>query len=111
MVLPSTTTTITSSLNPSNFGENVTFTAVVTASSGLPSGTVAFYDGVNLLGKVSLASGIGSFSSMALISGSHAISATYEGSSSFAASDSTALNQTVNRLGTVPSSIALRPQA
>jgi hypothetical protein len=106
-VLPSTTTTITSSLNPSNFGEKVTFTAVVSASSGVPAGTVAFYSGVNLLGKVALASGTASFSTVSLVPGSHAISASYEGSASFAASESTGLNQTVNQIGTTPSTTVL----
>ena len=42
--LPATTTVVTSSLNPSNVGQQVTFTAVVTASgfSGTPTGTVTF---------------------------------------------------------------------
>ena len=42
-----TTTTLTSSTNPSVFGQSVTFTATVAPSSGsgTPTGTVTFYDG------------------------------------------------------------------
>ena len=42
-----TTTTLTSSMNPSIFGQSVTFTATVTPSSGngTPTGSVSFYDG------------------------------------------------------------------
>jgi CSLREA domain-containing protein len=40
-----TTTTVTSSLNPSFFGQAVTFTAKVSSASGIPTGTVQFRDG------------------------------------------------------------------
>jgi CSLREA domain-containing protein len=40
-----TTTTVTSSLNPSFFGQAVTFTAKVSSASGTPTGTVQFRDG------------------------------------------------------------------
>src|SRR5205814_2095514 len=50
----STTTTITnSSLNPSTFGQTVTFTASVTVTvpgAGTPTGTVTFKDGATTLG-------------------------------------------------------------
>jgi hypothetical protein len=44
-----TTTTVTSSLNPSTFGQSVTFTATVSAS-GTPTGTVNFFDGATNIG-------------------------------------------------------------
>src|SRR5262249_37051265 len=39
----STTTTLSSSANPSVFGQSVTFTAVVSSAGGTPTGTVTFY--------------------------------------------------------------------
>ena len=44
-----TTTTVTSSVNPSNLNQSVTFTATVTSTAGTPTGTVQFKDdGTNL---------------------------------------------------------------
>ena len=48
-----TSTAVTSNLDPSNFGQNVTFTATVTNTSGNggpPTGTVEFFDGATDLG-------------------------------------------------------------
>jgi hypothetical protein len=44
--------TLTSSQNPSNFGQAVTFTATVTGTS--PTGTVTFKDGATVLGTGTL---------------------------------------------------------
>lgn len=52
---PTTTTAVTSSLNPSVYGQSVTFTATVSSASAAPTGTVQFkVDGVNLGGTVAL---------------------------------------------------------
>src|SRR5207237_60967 len=85
-----TTTTLTSSANPSVFGQTVTFTATVTAvapGAGTPSGDVDFYDGLTALGTgtLSTAGGVTSatFTTSALSTGSHSISARYEGDGNF----------------------------
>src|SRR5207253_2294510 len=55
-----TTTTVVSSVNPSQFGQNVTFTATVgpnAPGAGTPSGTVTFKDGAATLGTAALAAG------------------------------------------------------
>ena len=52
-----TTSTLTSSLNPSAYGQSVTFADTVTAGSGNPSGSVTFYDGATLLGTATLRTG------------------------------------------------------
>jgi hypothetical protein len=101
--LPPTSTTLASSLNPSNFGQSVTFTATVSSSSGTPTGTVIFYDGSTSLGSAMLASGKASLSTSSLGAGSHSVTAAYQGSSSFAASTSAALNQVVNGATTTTS--------
>ena len=72
-----TATTLVSSLNPSEFGKPVTFTATVTSSGGTPTGTVTFNDGGVAIGTATLAAGIASFTTSSLTIGSHAITASY----------------------------------
>lgn len=90
----STSMTLTSSLNPSYYGESVTFTATVTSSGGIPTGTVTFYDGTTELGTGTLSSGSATYTTGALTVGSHTIKAVYGGSSSFESS-SASLTQVV----------------
>ena len=93
----STSTTVASSLNPSSAGQTVTFTAKVTSSTGLnPSGNVQFKDGKTVLGVVALTSGVATFSTAALASGSHSITAAFVGSLNFTSSISPVLAQTVH---------------
>src|SRR5439155_6525947 len=57
--LPGSTTTLTSSKNPSNVGDVVTFTATVGGTS--PTGTVQFsVDGNNMGGPLNLSGGVAS---------------------------------------------------
>jgi hypothetical protein len=93
-----TTTTVASSLNPSSFGQPVTFTAKVTSGTGLiPGGKVQFKDGKTVLGVAALnASGVATFSTHTLAIGTHSITAVFVGSLNFTSSISTILTQTVN---------------
>jgi hypothetical protein len=97
---PATTTVLSSSLNPSAFGQNVTFTATVSPvppATGTPCCTVTFMDGANLLGNWNLSqSGQASGSLSNLSVGQHVITATYAGNSNFAGS-AASLTQTVNQ--------------
>jgi hypothetical protein len=91
-----TTTALASSLNPSNFGQSVTFTANVTPQySGTVKGSVTFYDGTTALKTVALSGGLAKFTTSTLTSGGHNITATYNGNTSFTGS-SASLTQTVN---------------
>lgn len=96
--LISTTTTLTSSLNPSIVGQSVTFTGVVTSPSGSPANgeLLTFYNGSAVLGTGSLSGGIASYSTSSLAAGIYTITAVYAGDSTFAASTSPGLKQTVN---------------
>jgi hypothetical protein len=98
--LSSTTTGLTSSANPSVFGQSVTFTAAVTSpDSGTPTGTVTFKDGSTTLGTIALdgsAHAAFSISTLAVGSG-HSITAVYTGDSNFGGSTSSPLTQTVNQ--------------
>jgi Bacterial Ig-like domain (group 3)/Beta-propeller repeat len=91
-----TTTTLVSSQNPSNLGQSVTFTVSVAPQfSGTVHGTVTFYDGTTALKTNSLSGGVTKFTTSALASGKHTITATYNGSTNFTSS-SASLTQTVN---------------
>jgi hypothetical protein len=94
-----TSTAVSSSAATSVVGQAVTFTATVSAQApgaGTPIGTVAFYDGTNLLGTATLSGGTATLSTASLTQGSHAITVAYGGEANFNASTSPALTQTVN---------------
>jgi hypothetical protein len=91
-----TTTTLTSSLNPSKLGQSVTFTAkVMPQFSGTVHGAVTFYDGTTALKTAYLSGDVAKFTTSTLASGKHSIRATYNGNTSFTGS-SASLTQTVN---------------
>ena len=86
-----TTTTVTSSNSASYYGQSVTFTATVTsqaANSGVPTGSVQFFDNNVSLGIVALSSnGTATFTTSSLPLGSDNITATYiPANTTFAAS-------------------------
>lgn len=101
-----TTTAVTSSVNPSVFGQPVTFTATVsTAGLGTPSGNVQFFDGATPIGApVALnASGQAQVTTSSLSVGNHTITANYAGDvpNGFnSSSGSLAGGQTVNKAST-----------
>jgi hypothetical protein len=95
------TTTVASSVNPSAFGQTVTFTATVSGSSGTPTGTVDFFiDGSDASGPVPLSGGTAAFSTAGLSVGTHTVTASYSGDSNFVPSSGTLSGgQTVNQDG------------
>ncbi len=93
------TTAVTSSSPTSTFGASVTFTATVTPTAA--TGTVTFYDsGSTWLGTGALAAGTATFSTSALVAGSHTITAVYQGDGNYAGSTSPGIIQTVNPTAT-----------
>jgi hypothetical protein len=93
------TVTLTSSLNPSTVGSQVTFTATASAPGiGIPlSGTFTFSDGSTQLGQpVQSANGSATYSTNALALGTHPIIVIYSGNSSVLGRGTPLLNQTVN---------------
>ena len=87
----STSATVISSLNPSTYGQAVSFTtnvAVLAPGAGTPSGTVQFVvDGGNFGSPVTLAAGSATSSSIStLMEGTHTVSAIYSGNSNFSTS-------------------------
>jgi len=92
-----TTTTLSSSLDPSQSGQTVTFTAVVSSSSGFPPDgeAVTFSDGSATLGTGNLIRGTATFTTSMLAVGTHTITAAYGGDQNFGNSSATVI-QTVN---------------
>src|SRR5579864_3303395 len=102
------TTVVTSSINPSVFGQSVTFTATVTGGSGTPTGTVDFLDGATLLGTGALnGAGMTTFAISTLGNGSHSISGVYSGDATYASSTSAVVNQVVNAATTTTTMTAV----
>jgi hypothetical protein len=98
-----TTTAVTSSANPSSYGQALTFTAsVATSFGGSPTGTVTFFDGGTQIGSASVSGGFARFTTGAtgLNAGAHSIVASYGGDANFTGSSSTTWAQTVNGAGT-----------
>ncbi len=95
----STTTAVSSSLNPSTDSQSVTFTATLSWSAGgTPTGSVAFLDGTNTLGTSPVnGSGVATFSISTLSVGTHNITAAYSGDGNFSGSTSPALSQVVQQ--------------
>ncbi len=101
-----TSTTDLSSQNPSIFGNGVTFTATVTSTYGAPSGTVNFLDNGVSIGSATLGTAgngnsvTATFATSSLAVGTHPITASYAGTTTFATSASGTLNQVVKQIAT-----------
>src|SRR5262249_36756819 len=96
-----TTTTLAASVNPTAFGQSVTFSATVTSGAASPTGLVTFMDGALALGTGSIGpGGIATFTTSNLAVGSHSTTAVYAGDPNFSGSMSAALTQTVNKAST-----------
>jgi hypothetical protein len=90
--LLTTTTTLASSLDPSTFGQAVTFTAAVTPSAA--TGTVNFEDGTTSISgcsAVRLSGGSATCAVSTLTAGTHTITAAYSGDSTYAGSSTSSL--------------------
>jgi hypothetical protein len=88
-----TTLALTSSVNPSVFGQRITFSANVSVlapgGGGPSSGTVTFFDNGTMIGSGALGDGPATFSISTLAVGNHPITATFGGNASFNGSTGT----------------------
>jgi hypothetical protein len=93
-----TSTTLSSSPNPSTYGQPVTFTAVVGSDDGTPPDgeTVTFMHKTKVLGTGTLSGGSASFKTSNLKVGPHTITAVYGGDSDFDRSKSKIVKQVVD---------------
>ena len=102
-----TTTTVAGSPNPSTVGQTVTFAAMVTSASGVPTGSVDFTEGGTDFGTVPLnGSGQATIQVSSLAVGSHSIQATFIGNTDFAFSAGATL-QAVNAVSPATTSTTL----
>ena len=101
-ILAATTTVLTSSPNPSGFGQQVVFSAIVTSSIGAPSDgeTVTFKRGTTILGTGTVSGGTATFSTSTLGVGSKAVTAVYGGDAAMVGSTSNAIVQVINQAQT-----------
>ena len=90
-----TTTSLSSSPNPSNYGQAVTFTATVTSSGPTPTGKISFKDGTKTIGSATLRTGVATLTTSKLAVGTHPITAEYLGDADNAESTSPVLDQVV----------------
>jgi probable HAF family extracellular repeat protein len=104
MVLsPKMTVTITSSQNPSSFGQPVTFTATVNSIAGPPPDgeTIVFHNNGNgILGSASLLHGVASLRTSTLSARTHGITASYLGDANYVAAAPATVSQVVNQAST-----------
>jgi hypothetical protein len=99
-----TVTGIESSANPTTYGDDVTLTAVVNEgipTPGVPTGTVTFTEGGNVLGTATVSTVDGrqeaSLTLSGLSAGNHVVEAAYSGDATFAGSESSPFTQVVQK--------------
>jgi probable HAF family extracellular repeat protein len=94
------TTVLGSDLNPSTYGQSVTFTAAVVSGDITATGTVTFKNGSSALGSSTLTGGVATFTSTNLAAGTDSITAVYGGDSLSLSSTSAPVNQAVAQAAT-----------
>ncbi len=102
LVLVPSIVMLTSSVNPSIFGNSVTFTAVVTSSSTqTPTGAVNFFNGATPIGTANLsAAGQAVFTTASLPAGTDSITAVYVGDNYNGSGTSNIVSQVVKMAAT-----------
>ncbi|MEG9433486.1 Ig-like domain repeat protein [Terriglobus sp. ADX1] len=113
-VLQTTSIVVVSSDPTATVSQNVTFTATISATSPITSGTITFYDGSAAIGAGSInPNSTASFSISTLTGGTHTITAKFAGDTSSKSSTSPALVQTITKaastvlVGSNPSTITV----
>ena len=108
--LTPTTTSLSSSIDPVTMGQSVTFTAMASGGTPLPTGTIEFLDGATVLGTSTVnASGTATLAINTLTFGMQSITATYEGDADHAVSTSSALTEKVMEAATASLSSSVNP--
>jgi hypothetical protein len=94
-VKAATATTLSSSTQPSTYGQPLTLTATVTPSAA--TGSVQFLDGATVLGTAVLGSGSASITVPVMSGGNHSLTAIYSGDGGNGGSTSAVYTQTVQK--------------
>jgi hypothetical protein len=102
-----TSVALSTSGTPTEYGQPVTFTAVVIAANAngaQDAGSVTFFDGQQVLQTVSpTGNGVAVLTTSALARGAHTITASYNGAAAYAASGSNTLTQTITQAPSIVS--------
>ncbi len=98
--------TLSSTPNPSNAGQTVTFTVTASGSGAAPTGNVTFYEGENSLANVALVAGQAAYTTSTLSAGVHLVGAVYGGDTNYTGGVATVahpqvVNGSVNQSPTV----------
>jgi hypothetical protein len=72
-----------SSLNPSTYGDKITWTFTVTGSQATPTGSLTLTEGETVLGPITLTNGVGTYDTSATVAGAHNLVAAYSGDSNY----------------------------
>jgi len=106
-----TATTLAVSPNPVIYGNPLSLTATI-ANNGIggpsPTGTVTFYSDGTVVGSGSVSSNLANVTTSVLTVGTHTLTAQYSGSSSYNASTSSAITETVLK-ATPPVTVSCSP--
>ncbi|MGA8507822.1 MAG: Ig-like domain-containing protein, partial [Candidatus Sulfotelmatobacter sp.] len=99
-MITSTSSTLSSSVNPAYVTQPVKFTATVTAQNGTPTGSVIFYQGSTALVTLPLSNGQTSYSTSYSAKGTYPMTASYSGTpgTNYVSSTSPVLREVVNPL-------------
>src|SRR5262249_43888079 len=89
--------TVSSSPNPSSFGQSVSLNATVQATA---TGAIQFLDNSAVLGTVNVVNGVAVFTIATLSVGAHTLSATYSGDSNYQNGTAAPIQQTVKKADT-----------
>jgi hypothetical protein len=95
-VVPTTPAmTLGASPNPAFLSNPVTFTASISYTATMPTGTVAFFDGTTQIGSGVVTAGVATSATSALTVGTHSITAVYSGDSNYTAASIGTLSETI----------------
>jgi len=107
-----TTASLVATPNPAMLGTLVKMTATVKATiSGIPTGTVTFWNGATNLGTATLSGGVAALSTSALPAGALTLQVSYAGAGNFLATNSAPFNEKIQEGTTTTISSSLNPAA
>lgn len=108
--IATTTTSLTSSLNPAATGQSVTFTATVASEyGGTATGTATFYSGSQTLGTATLSGNRATLTTSFATAGNYSVSAKYNGDGNNIGSTSPILHQAILAATTIKLTSSLNP--
>jgi hypothetical protein len=108
--IATTTTSLTSSLNPASTGQSVSFTATVTSQyGGAATGSVTFLSGSQTLGTATLSGNRATLSTSFTTAGTDSVTAKYGGDANDAGSTSSVLSQVIINATTTALISSLNP--